>query len=52
MSSSSNKSRHENGNIVGYKSRAYYDNERRRSPQNTRRPRDLHSPDPKSRLVR
>ncbi len=45
-----NQSRYENGNSVGYKSRAYYDDnrrDRRRSPQQTRRTRD--SPEPKPR---
>lgn len=45
-SSSYNKS--QNGNTGGYKSRGYYDRDRRRSPQITRRT----SPEPKSRLIK
>jgi len=51
MASSNSKSRNENGNTAGYKSRSHYDNDRRRSPPKIHRSRDSRSPEPKARLV-
>jgi len=56
MPSSNSKSRNENGNTAGYKSRSHYDDDRRdhdrrRSPPKIHRSRDSRSTEPKSRLV-
>ncbi|UJR15708.1 hypothetical protein I4U23_002643 [Adineta vaga] len=49
LTSANNKSRNENGNNAGYKSRQHYGDNRRRSPPKLHRTRDSHSPEMKSR---